>query len=121
MKASKTVSTWKYESEQSREQINKMVMEKIAREYGLTFDVVAKLEKEKKEIENQIYELEKKRDALKTQLNGNGTENKELESLEKRIKQLRLTARFIENARHDMFWTLVNLWNAIIEKENIRI
>jgi len=117
----KTTYTWKTESETDREQIKKMITEKIAREYGLTYDIVSKLEKEKKEIENQIYELEKKRDALRTQLNGNEAENKELERIEKRIKQLRLAVRFIENARHDTFWALVNLWNAIIEKENIRI
>jgi len=121
MKNGKTVSAWKHEGEPSREQINNMIMEKIAREYGITFDTVAKLEKEKKQIENQIYELEQKRDTLKKQLNGNETESKELESLEKRIKQLKLTARFIENARHDTFWALINLWNAVVEKENIRI
>jgi len=99
----------------------KAVLEKIAQEYCINPKILDKLENEKKEINNKIHELEKKRNALKNKQNKTVMDEGEINRLEKEIASLKLLLRFLENAQHYARWTIINLWNAIEEKEKLKI
>jgi len=107
--------------EEEKRAREKAIMEKIAQEYNISPKILEKLENQKKEIGNLIYELEKKRDALRKQALDNESINKEISELENKIKSLKLRQRFLENARHYTFWAIINLWNAIEEEEKLKI
>jgi cell division FtsZ-interacting protein ZapD len=111
--------------EEERKAKEKAIKDKIEQEYCLNPKILDKLENEKKEIGNLIYELEKKRNALIRQLNTSGVDkesiDREINRLERQIESLKLASTFIENAKHDIMWAYVNLWNALAEKESLKI